>query len=183
MSSKIIDKSVFDYLENLKKNNNRDWFNANKNDYNTELEKVKGFYNYILEKLNESDNLEKLHSYRIYRDVRFSKDKTPYKTYFGANMTRATNELRGGYYLHIEEGSTYIGGGFFAPNKDDLKRIRQELELDSEEFRDIINNKQFKDFFGTIVGNELKTSPKGFSKEDPNIDLIRKKQYYFLSFL
>jgi uncharacterized protein (TIGR02453 family) len=118
--------------------------------------------------------------FRIYRDVRFSKNKTPYKTHFGMALHRQKPTLRGGYYIHIEPNNSFLGVGFWGPNPPDLFRIRKELEFDSIELRKIINEKKFKQIWGPIVGEEVKTSPKGFNLDHPNIDLIRKKQYVFI---
>jgi uncharacterized protein (TIGR02453 family) len=118
--------------------------------------------------------------FRVYRDVRFSKDKTPYKTHFGGSFHRKKPELRGGYYLHIAPNNeSFIATGFWEPQKEDLLRIRKEFEMDADEMRKIMNNKKFKDTWGDIVGDEVKTAPKGFNKEDKNIDLIKKKQFIF----
>ncbi|MGB0887140.1 MAG: DUF2461 domain-containing protein, partial [Vicingaceae bacterium] len=92
-------------------------------------------------------------------------------------LKRATKQLRGGYYFHIEEGNTMVGGGFWAPNKDDLLRFREDIAMDATPLRKIINSKSFKDTFGTLDGEQLKTCPKGFDKEHPDVDLLRYKQY------
>lgn len=173
----MISKNTFDFLENLKKNNNRDWFTENKKTFDTENKKTKLFFSEIGEELSKVDSIEKINVYRIYRDVRFSKDKTPYKTHFSASFNRTKPLLRGGYYLHIEPNGSFIGGGFWEPNKEDLERIRKEIEFDSSELREIINNAEFKKYFGKLIGDEVKTAPKGFDKNHPDIDLIRKKQY------
>ncbi len=118
------------------------------------------------------------HVFRVYRDVRFSKDKTPYKNRFGGYFRRATAIRRGGYVLNIEPGNSYVGGGFYAPNKDDLLRIRKEFEADDEDIRDLLSSNTFKKNFGELRGSELKTAPRDFDKEHQAIDLIRKKQFY-----
>lgn len=101
---------------------------------------------------------------RIYRDVRFSKDKTPYKPRFSGSFRRATAALRGGYFLNIEpEGNSIVGGRFYRPNTDDLKRIRQEFAQDDSEIRKILNDKKFKPLFSQLQGEELKTAPRGFN--------------------
>ena len=130
--------------------------------------------------LNQYDVVDKMKLFRIYRDVRFSKDKTPYKTHFGGSFHRKKPELRGGYYLHIQPNNeSFIATGFWEPHKDDLLRIRKEFEMDTTEIRKIMSNKKFKSVWGDLVGDEVKTAPKGFNKEDPNIDLIKKKQFIF----
>ena len=118
--------------------------------------------------------------FRIYRDVRFSKDKTPYKTHFAGSFSRLGAHLRGGYYVHIKPGGSFIATGFWNPNKEDLFRIRKELEMDASEFRKIITEKTFKKVWGELEGDEVKTAPKGFDKEHSDIDLIKKKQFIFI---
>lgn len=172
-----ISESVFSFLNSLKENNNREWFTANKNLFEAEKEQMRLFFNALFLKLQEHDALEKLKQFRIYRDVRFSADKTPYKTHFAAHYVRESNKLRGGYYVHIKPGESFIAGGFWEPNKDDLLRIRKELEMDAFELRQIIANKNFVNHFGTLQGDALQTAPRGFDKNHSNIDLIKMKQF------
>ena len=116
--------------------------------------------------------------FRIYRDVRFSKDKTPYKPHFAGSFSRLGKHLRGGYYLRIRPGESFLAGGFWEPNKEDLFRIRKEIEVDATEFREILEDKNFQHYFGnTFKGDELKTAPRGFDKEHPDVDLLRKKGF------
>jgi uncharacterized protein (TIGR02453 family) len=138
---------------------------------------MKSFGNDLLQEMNKIDHIDTLKVHRIYRDVRFSKDKTPYKRNLSCSMVRATKMLRGGYYLHIEPGDSFLGGGFWAPNKEDLARIRKEIDFDAQPLRDIINNKTFKKTFGTLQGEKLKTAPKGYPKDHENVDLLRYKQF------
>ena len=176
-----IQKSTFQFLKKVEKNNNREWFQANKDLYLVEHEKVIAFADTLLDTMKLHDNIETLNGkkslHRIYRDTRFSKDKTPYKTNFGGGMRRATKQLRGGYYYHIEPGCTFVAGGFWGPNKDDLLHIRKHIAADAAPLRKIINSKGFKSTFGHLLGAELKTAPKGFDKAHPNIDLLRKKTF------
>ena len=174
---KSISKSTLDFLKQLKVNNNREWFNENKPAFTVEQKKAKDFYNAILEQLKTHDDIDKFKLFRIYRDVRFSLDKTPYKPHFAGSFSRATLKLRGGYYLRIRPGESFLAGGFWEPNKDDLLRIRKEFEMDSSEIREIISNPTFVKYFGKLQGDSLKTSPRGFDKEHPNMDLIRMKQF------
>jgi uncharacterized protein (TIGR02453 family) len=174
----MLTNSIFEYLDLLKKNNNRDWFTENKKRFEVENKNAKNFFTEVLADLEKIDSIERMQVFRIYRDVRFSKDKTPYKTHFSVGFTRTKPLLRGGMYLHIEDGGSFVGGGFWEPNNEDLQRIRKELELDASEFRAIINDATFKQFFKNgLEGEELKTAPKGFDKRHPDIDLIRKKQF------
>lgn len=169
--------STLNFLKALKKNNNRDWFNEHKPAFQKEQERAKAFYIALLDQLKSHDEVEDLKMFRIYRDVRFSKDKTPYKPHFAGQFKRATSKLRGGYYLRIRPGESFLAGGFWDPNKEDLLRIRKEFEMDASEIRKIINQKSFIDYFGALEGNSLKTSPRGFDKEHPDMDLIRMKQF------
>ena len=180
MPSQILTQEVFNFLKDLEKNNNRDWFEKNKVAFKKQEKAVKGFLNTVLDKLKGHDEIEKLKMFRIYRDVRFSKDKTPYKSHLAGSFTRACAKLRGGYYVHIKSGDSFIATGFWEPNKEDLFRIRKELELDAEEFRSVINAPKFKKIWGEIQGDELKTAPKGFDKEHQDIDLIKMKQFIFI---
>ena len=172
-----ISNTTLNFLKELKVNNNRDWFNENKPAFQVEQVKAKEFYNALLEQLKTHDEIESLKIFRIYRDVRFSKDKTPYKPHFAGNFVRGTKRLRGGYYLRIRPGESFLAGGFWEPNKDDLLRIRKEFEMDASEMREIIEHKTFVKHFGKLQGNSLKTAPRGFDKEHPDMDIIRMKQF------
>jgi len=174
-----IDNSTFEFLNNLKANNNRDWFEMNKKIYQQEEKKLKQFFTELQNGLNQFDVIEKMKIFRIYKDVRFSKDKTPYKTNRGANWMRAGAHHRGSYYLQLEPGNSFVAGGFFQPNPEDLLRIRKEFEMDATEIRAIFSNLQFqKTYGGFAVYDQLKTAPKGFDKDHPNIDLIRNKNFF-----
>jgi len=177
---KLIPKDTINFLRELKLNNNRDWFNENKQRFNSIQSGVKEFANEVNESLKKSDDIEKLKIFRIYRDLRFSKDKTPYKKNIGMAFHRAKPELRGGYYLEISADESFIAVGFWNPNKEDLFRIRKEIEVDGQEFKSVINHNKIKDVWGDIKGEEVKTSPKGFKSEHEYIDLIKKKQFIFI---
>lgn len=179
--STSIPKSVFTFFKKLEKNNNRDWFNENKPEFKAIEKDVKAVYNTIFENLNMHDEIEKLKVFRIYRDVRFSKNKLPYKTHFGGSFHRLKPRLRGGYYLHLQPNNeSFIATGFWEPAKEDLLRIRKEFEMDDSEIRDILADKKFNTVWGnSFVGDEVKTAPRGFDKEHKAIDLIKKKQYIF----
>ena len=178
--NETIPKETFAFFKILEKNNNRDWFNEHKKEFKAIETEVKQVYNQLFEKLGKHDIVDGFKIFRIYRDVRFSKNKLPYKTHFGGSFSRKKPELRGGYYLHIQPNNeSFIATGFWEPNKDDLLRIRREFEQDDEDIRTIINNKDFKSVWGEFVGDELKTAPRDFDKEHPAIDLIRKKQFIF----
>ncbi len=172
------DKNTFQFLKNLEKDNNRDWFADNKNIYDASLANAKEVFSMIHQNLEAHDEIEKQKVYRIYRDVRFSKDKTPYNPRFAVSYSRSGKQLRGGYFLQIKPGDTLLGGGFWQPEKEDLLRIRKEFELDDSEIREILSEDNFMKFFGgKLEGDELKTAPKGFDKEHKSIDLIKKKGF------
>jgi len=175
-----VPRNTISFLKKLKLNNNRDWFNDNKEEFKDIQSGVKTFAQDVNDSLNVSDNIEKFKIFRIYRDLRFSKDKTPYKKNIGMAFHRAKPELRGGYYLEISADESFIAAGFWNPSKDDLLRIRKEIEIDGKEFMRIINQKKIKDTWGDIQGEEVKTSPKGFKSEHEYIDLIKKKQFIFI---
>lgn len=174
---KQLKKEHIDFLLTLEKNNSKPWFADHKPEFDKLFGEVKDFFKVVHDEMLQYDSIDLLHVHRIYRDVRFSKDKTPYKTYFGLHLGRTKPMLRGGYYLNIEPGRSFVGGGFWEPNKEDLLRIRKEIEADDSELREIIAEEQFQKYFGELQGEELKTAPKGFDKEHPAIDLLRKKQY------
>ena len=180
----IIPKSSLDFLLRLKENNNKSWFDTNKPNYLKELNHIETFADALLQELSKTDVLEtssgKKSVYRIYRDIRFSKDKTPFKTFWGGSYTRATAARRGGYYFHLEKGNSFFAGGFWGPNAADLKRIRNEFDQDADSFRKIINSKSFISTFKTLQGEQLKTAPKNFDVNHPAIDLLRYKQFLII---
>lgn len=176
--------STFNFLKQLKKNNNRDWFNLNKTLYLKELEMIEIFADSLLREMNTHDAIEttsgKKSLHRIYRDIRFSKDKTPYNTHWGGSFSRATKARRGSYYFHLEPGNTFIAVGFWGPNPEDLKRIRDEFLSDPKRIQKILNHKKIKEEFGALRGEQVKTAPRGYAANDPAIDLIRYKQFLLI---
>ena len=175
-------QKALSFLSNLSPNNNRDWFQANKSAYEAAHEEMIAFADRLLSEMNTHDVIEtptgRKSLYRIYRDVRFSKDKTPYKTHWAGRMKRAGAERRGGYYYKIGLKESYAVGGFFGPNAKDLLHFRNQIALDAEPLRSIIESEAFKNTFGELKGEQLKTAPKGFEKDHPEIDLLRYKQYF-----
>ncbi|WP_433625320.1 DUF2461 domain-containing protein [Chryseobacterium cucumeris] len=170
-------KKAFEFLTHLKENNNREWFTQHKSEYDIIVKENKVFFNQIYQELQEYDQLKGIHIFRIYNDVRFSKNKTPYKTNFGVGYSRSKPMLRGGYYIQLEPGNSFVGGGFWGPEAKDLLRIRKEFEISSTEIEKIIADKTFIKYFGELKGDSVKTAPRGFDKNHPAIDLIRKKQF------
>ncbi len=170
-------KKAFEFLKQLETNNNREWFAQHKSEYDSIIKENKVFFNQIYTELQEHDNLKGIHIFRIYRDVRFSKDQTPYKTNFGVGYSRSKPMLRGGYYIQLEPGNSFVGGGFWGPDAKDLLRIRKEFEINTAEIEKITSDKTFIQYFGELKGDSVKTAPRGFDKNHPAIDLIRKKQF------
>jgi uncharacterized protein (TIGR02453 family) len=179
-----IPASALDFLKAIKKNNNRDWFNERKELYLKELQHIEVFADALLAELNKEDMIETMSGkkslHRIYRDTRFSKEKTPYKTNWSGSFKRATKLRRGGYYFHIEPGNSFIAGGFWSPNPEDLKRVRDEMAFDAAPLRKILKSKAFVNTFGTLKGEQIKTTPKGFDADNEAIDLLRYKQFLLI---
>ena len=176
MSIQSTMKRGFEFLKHLKANNTREWFTEHKPEYDLIAEENKEFFYQIYTELQNHDRISGMHVSRIYRDIRFSKDKTPYKTNFGAGFSREKPLLRGGYYMQIEPNNSFVGGGFWAPNKEDLLNIRKEFEMDTSEIQKITSNPTFLEYFEELKGEDgVKNAPKGFDKNHP-IDLIKKKQ-------
>jgi uncharacterized protein (TIGR02453 family) len=173
------EKSTFKYLQDLQKNNNRDWFADHKETYLKAQQNAKEVFAEINANLQRHDEIEKSKMMRIYRDVRFSKDKTPYKAHFANSFSRLGKELRASYFLRIRPGESFLAGGFWEPNKEDLFRIRKEIELDASEIKRILRDKKYRKHFGGEFKSfsELKTAPRGFNKEHPDVDLLRKKGF------
>ena len=175
-----INPDILVFYKDIEKNNNREWFEKQKSRYKALESELKVFNEEVKNGLDKEDDIERVKMFRIYRDVRFSKDKTPYKTHFGVSFHRKKPKLRGGYYMHIKPENSFIAGGFWDPNPKDLFRIRKELDFDAQELRNIINEKKFNLIWGELEGEKVKTAPKNFNKKHPDIDLIRHKQYIFI---
>lgn len=177
----MITQDTLHFLKKLQQNNNREWFQDHKHLYEAAHNNMIDFADALYEEMQRHDQIVgtsgKKCLHRIYRDIRFSKDKTPFKRNFSGGFKRATDALRGGYYFHIEPGKSFVGGGFWGPNSDDLKLIRSHIAAEPERLREIIDSKEFKDEFGQLDGAQVKTAPKGYAKDDPAIDLLRYKQF------
>lgn len=177
-------ENILRFLSALNENNNREWFEINKTWY----QKARAEYELILEKfingLSEIDPLlgkptVKECIFRIYRDVRFSPNKQPYKTHFGAYIAKGgrKSELPG-YYLHIEPGNSLVGGGIYMPKPDVLKRIRTEIYFNAPEFRGLIESKDFKKHSINLYEDKISRPPKDFDATFPDIDLLKYKSYF-----
>ena len=180
----MLEKYVLDFLKALKKNNNRIWFEANKELY---LKAKRNFEHFVLQLIQILKSVDprigspepKDCIFRIYRDVRFSKEKSPYKTNFGAFIGHGGKNLsRAGYYFHVEPGEIFISGGIYMPESPILKSIRDAIYDEPEVFKAIIINPEFKKYFSELSGEQLKTYPQGYPKDFPFIDLLKYKSYY-----
>ncbi len=173
-----VKKEHFKFLKELSSNNDREWFNANKPRYQEAHASFKELVASVEEELNTFDQIEKAKVMRIYRDVRFSKNKAPYKEFLAASYTRDGKYRRGGFYFKVQPGGqSFIGGGFFGPESKDLKFIRDGILAEAKKYRKILNSKDIKEYFGGLKGDALKTAPKGYDKTHPDIELIRNKQF------
>jgi len=144
----MITAKTIDFLNDLKENNNRPWFDANKSRYKESHEELITFAETLLSEMGKHDDIVpatgKKSLFRIYRDVRFSKDKSPYKTHWAGFIKRDSVWKRGGYYFHISTDETFLGCGFWKPEKDDLKLIRDHISADAAPLRKILNSQSFK---------------------------------------
>ena len=181
MAKVVIRKESVDFLKTLSKNNNRDWFNEHKDTYTKVHDNIVDFADALLAELNKHDNIEtpsgKKSLYRIYKDVRFSKDKTPYNSHWSGGFKRATKQLRGGYYFRIQAGNSFLAGGFWGPNPNDLQRIREDIDLNYEDWQKLLADKTLTKTFGKLIGEQLSSAPRGYAKDHPAIDLLRHKQF------
>lgn len=177
-------KSVLDFIKDLSENNNRDWFNANKNRYQDSLEIFRNFAGELLSGISAFDtSLGKLEPkdtiFRIYKDVRFSRDKLPYKTHFGCWMAKGGRKSTdAGYYFHLEPGKSFMAGGVWMPPKEQLKLIRQEIMYNADSYLTLINTPDMKERYER-GGKEdmLKKGPVGFPKDFPHMEELKYKHH------
>jgi uncharacterized protein (TIGR02453 family) len=180
----MLSAQALQFLEDLKKNNNRDWFLANKARYETYKKEYHKLIGEFLDAMKPKDkNLEMLEvkncTFRINRDIRFSKDKSPYKSHMGIWMnTNPSGVNAPGYYIHIEKGASFLAGGFYSPEAHELKKIRKEIAFFYEDLEEIVDDKNFrKHFSGLDKNNTLKTAPKDFEKDHPAIEFLKLKSF------
>ena len=177
-----IHAATYAFLRDLSAHNDRDWFTDHRERYEAARANVAAFADELLQRLRRTDVISTENGrkslFRIYRDVRFSADKRPYKTNLAGSFTRDGRLRRGGYYFTLSPEHNMVGGGFYGIERDDLLRIRQELASSAGEMRAILNDKLFQEQFGTLRGEQLKTTPQGFARDHPDIDLLRYKQFY-----
>ncbi len=176
---------VLQFLKELSENNNREWFNDNRKQYEESRDKVIFLTDILINEIGKFDsNVRGLSPkdcvYRIFRDVRFSKDKRPYKTNFGSFICKGGRKsMNPGYYFHIEPGGSFIGGGIYMPPAEPLKAIRKYLSEHAEEFLEITNESSFKTNFPEMYDHQLKLAPKGFQKDHEYIKLLKYKSFIF----
>jgi uncharacterized protein (TIGR02453 family) len=183
MKAATIQPSTFKFLKDLDKNNNREWFAKNKPVYQQALDNMAQFADALIDEMNKHDVIEeesgKKSLYRIYSDVRFKKDKSPYNVRFACSLHRAGKQRRGSYYLHIKPGKSYLSCGFYGPNPADLQRIRQDMDLNLGDWEKLLKSKGMKQHYSPLTGDAVSTAPRGYAKDHPAIHLIRYKQFFF----
>lgn len=180
----MISKQTFQFLKELKTNNNRDWFNANKEKYLVAIAEFEVFVNLLIQKIGQFDkDVVSLNAkdciFRIYRDVRFSKDKSPYKPHFGAWIVKGgrKSEQGAGYYVHIEPDNCFLAGGAYMPPADWLEVIRREIYHNGKELKKILSSASFKKYFKEIQGEQLQRPPRGYDANHPDIELLKRKSF------
>ncbi len=181
----MITNKTFSFLKDLAKNNNRDWFTKNKSRFEEANTEFKNFIGALIPVVAKFDKgvagLEaKDCVFRIYRDVRFSKDKSPYKNHFGAHIIaggKKSEGMRAGYYMHIAPGECFLAGGAHTPPSEWINAIRKEIHFNAKELKKIIGTKDFKKYFGKITGEKLSSVPRGYDKNHPEIELLKYKSY------
>ena len=179
-----IKKDVYKFLKLLRNNNSREWFDKNRTLYEIAKENVDEFAAFLIGQISSfdpavpADTSVKKCVLRIYRDVRFSKNKLPYKNNFAIII--AEDRMKEGpvYFIHIEPDNNYIGGGYWRPSAKQLNAVRQEIDYNTSEFLSILEDKSFKDFFGELSREDvLKINPKGYDKDHPYIDILKLKSF------
>ncbi len=180
----MLQPATISFLQKLAKNNNKEWFDKNRDAYTLAKEDFEGLVAAILDTLAVNEPLFKEQKakdcvFRIFRDVRFSKDKTPYKAHFGAFFSKGGRKFPGaGYYLHIDPaGKSFAGGGLWVPEPPLLKAVRQEIDYNFKEFNGIVTDKKFKKLFSQIDGEQLKKLPQGYDEGNPAAEYLKMKSF------
>lgn len=185
----MLKPSTLKFLKDLKKNNNKPWFDAHRSVYEAARNDFENFIQAVLDKHSKNDpDLAELTAkkctFRINRDVRFSKDKSPYKGNFGASMDKGGKKSGlAGYYFHCEPGKSFLGGGLWMPEGPVVKRVRQEIDYSLDEFSRIMKGKKFRSYYGDLYtgeGVQLAKVPQGFEKDNPAAEYVRFKSWLVL---
>lgn len=177
----MISKQTLTFLKKLKANNNREWFQENKELYLSAKANMEEVVEKIIKEVQRfdpelKDTTVKKSLFRIYRDVRFGKNKLPYKTNLGAAISKGKKMNMPGYYLHIEPGKSFLAAGIYSPDSKDLSKIRDLIAFKGGDLLRVIKRKSFKDCFGEIKGRQLKVAPRGFPKDHEYVELLRFKE-------
>jgi uncharacterized protein (TIGR02453 family) len=178
----VLNPDTFSFLTGIQENNNKIWFEANKPRY---IDVRKQFIDFISELIVNIAKIEKIpvqdpakNVFRIYRDVRFSKNKDPYKNNMGGWISRGESPRTASFYIHLQPGESFIGGGMYDPTPEELKAIRREIHFQGDALQKIVDSKTFKSEFGGIfVEDKLKKAPQGFQTDHPHIELLKFKHY------
>ncbi|HEV7380675.1 MAG TPA: DUF2461 domain-containing protein [Dyadobacter sp.] len=181
----MLHANTLQFLKDLITNNNREWFQNNRKRYDEAKANVEQLTAYLIKEVQTFHDLGNLQVkdclFRINRDVRFSKNKDPYKSNLAIAIGaggRSSGKID--YYLHIQpDGQSFLGGGMWSPTTEQLARYRQEIDYNAQELKNIIEVKEFKAYFPEIQGESLKTAPKGYAKDHPELDLLKRKQMFF----
>lgn len=183
----MLQPSTLKFLKDLKKNNNKPWFDSNRKRYDDAKKDFELFIQQLIDTHGKKDKtISSLKAkeclFRINRDIRFSKDKTPYKTNFGASINKGGKKAfsTAGYYFHLEPGEAFVGGGIYQPMPEELKKVRQEIDYNFKEFKNIIGSKKFKSVYGDLDKSDeylLSRVPKGYEADNPAANYLRLKSY------
>ena len=179
----MIEKSTLKFLKDLEQNNNRDWFQANKKSFEAAQDNVTALAGYLIGEIGKFDpavaSLDpKSCVFRIYRDIRFSKDKSPYKTNLGAYISPGGRKsMQPGYYIHIQPGQFFVAAGKHMPDASELLKIRTAIASDPKAFKKIVEKRSFVENFGELHGESLSRPPKGFTEDSPVIEYLKLKSY------
>ena len=180
----MLEPQTLKFLSQLKKNNNKPWFDSHRVQYEAAKIDFSNFIQLVIDAVQKSDTTitgltARECQFRINRDIRFSKDKRPYKENFGAFICRGGKKsIYAGYYFHLAPGNSFIGGGLWQPEPENLKKVRQEIDYNWEEFSSILKNKNFKKIYGDLYKGEdmsLSRMPKGYEEDNPAIDYLKLK--------
>jgi uncharacterized protein (TIGR02453 family) len=182
----MLQSSTIKFLKDLKKNNNKPWFEAHREVYEKAKKDFEQFIQAVIDKHSKNDSsikdlIAKSCLFRINRDVRFSKDKSPYKSNFGASINKGGKKaITAGYYFHLEPGECFTGGGVWMPMPEDLRKVRQEIDYNFTEFKKIIGSKKFKSVYGDLSRDAeylLSRVPKGYEPDNPAADYLKFKSF------